>query len=406
MIVLKNGVININNKFEQMDVCIDSGKIINIAKGIDSDNAEIIDVKGGYITSGAVDVHVHLREPGFTDKETVASGTMSSASGGVTTIMAMPNTKPATDSQENLDIVNAIIARDAVVKVYPFCSVTKGLQGQELTDMAEIAPNVKAFSDDGVCVNNQELLKEAMQIAQKADKIIATHLECEGYGTTPEAEILACKKELELVKATGVKYHLCHISTKECMDMFVEAKANGADVTAEVTPHHLFLSDKDIKDANCKMNPPLRSESDRQAVLQALLEGKISIIATDHAPHTEEEKSREFSKTPNGIIGLETLFPLVYTNLIRSGKASLSDMENWLTVNPARRFGLPYGSIAVGGVADIAVLDIDNSKVYTKESIVSKGKNSPFIGAELYGCNVLTLVDGKVVYNNLNGGMR
>ncbi len=405
MIVLKNGVVNINNSLEKMDICIEGGIITDIAKVINNPMAETIDVCGGYITSGAVDVHVHLREPGFTDKETVASGTKSSASGGVTTIMAMPNTKPATDSAEHLATINALIAKDAVVKVFPFCSVTKGLQGKELTAMEQIAPTVKGFSDDGVCVNDATLLTQAMQIAKKADKIIATHLECEGYGTTPQAEILACKKELELVKATGVKYHLCHISTAECLDMYVKAVESGADVTAEVTPHHLFLNDSKIVDANCKMNPPLRAEKDRQAVLDALLSGKINIIATDHAPHTEEEKSREYSKAPNGIIGLETLFPLVYTNLIKSGKASLTDMENWLAVNPAKRFGLPHGSICVGGTADIAVLDINHSKVYTKESIVSKGKNSPFVGAELYGFNILTLVDGKVVYNNLNGGL-
>ncbi|MFI3228752.1 MAG: dihydroorotase [Bacillota bacterium] len=406
MIVLKNGFINIDNALVARDVAIENDKIVAIGSDLDATSAEVIDVKGGYITAGAVDVHVHLREPGFTKKETVASGTKSAASGGVTTIMAMPNTMPATDSVVHLSTINEIIERDAVVKVYPFCSVTKGLKGAELTDMAHIAPTVKGFSDDGVCVNDGTLLKDAMAIAKAYNKVIASHLECEGYGTTPEAEILACKKELVLAKETGVKYHLCHLSTTQCVSMLKEAVANGVDVTAEVTPHHLFLTEEEIVSPNFKMNPPLRSNKDREAVLNALLDGSITIVATDHAPHTEEEKSREYNLCPNGIIGLETLFPLIYTNLVRTGKATLNQMEAWLTTNPAERFGLPSGKVAVGATADIAVLDINNSRIYNKNNIVSSGKNSPFIGAELYGFAVLTLVDGKVVYNNLHGGLR
>lgn len=397
--IIKNGLVQKNFALKKQDLQIEDGKITKIADRIDG--KDVIYADNLLIVPGGVDVHVHLREPGYAEKETIYTGTMSAAKGGITSVMAMPNLNPVPDNIKTLEYIFGLIRASAKVKVYPYAALTVGQRGAALSDIRGLARYVKGFSDDGRCVNDTALLYEAMLVARECGAVIASHAEAEGYGDAPEAEYIAVERELELVKKTGVKYHFCHLSTKKSFELFRSAKKDGLDITAEVTPHHLFLTEKDIKGTNFKMNPPLRRAQDAGAAVEALLDGTVTIIATDHAPHTEAEKARPYKEAPNGIIGLETLFPLVFTNLVKAGPASVSDMINWITVNPARRFGIPYSRIEEGSPADIAALDIINPHTYTTEEIYSKGKNSPFIGQTLYGFNKFTMIDGKIIYDRI-----
>lgn len=383
------------------DISVENGMIASLNAEEDG-TSETYDLRGAFVMPGAVDVHAHLREPGFEYKETVLTGTRSAAKGGITALMAMPNLDPVPDSREHLKAETDIIGRDAVVAVYPFGAVTVGEKGKELADIAGLAPHVRAFSDDGRGVNDLNLLKKAMLIAKKYDRIIASHAEKEGYGTSPEAEIYAVEAELELVKETGCKYHFCHLSTAKSWAMVREAKRAGLDVTAEVTPHHLFLNERFApREGNFKMNPPLRSYEDMRATVTAVLDGTADMIATDHAPHSKEEKS-DFASALNGIIGFETMLPSVYTGLVRTGRISFKRFVELVSYNPAKRFSLPVNRVAVGERADLAALDIDNPRIYTAEEILSKSVNSPFIGTEFYGFPILTLKDGETVYKDIN----
>lgn len=398
--LLKNGKILIGEELCSSDILIGTdGTIEAIGENL-IDSGEVYDLKGGFVIPSAVDVHVHLREPGCEYKETVKSGTLASAKGGVGTIMPMPNLNPCPDSVEHLKVQTDIIERDAVVKCYPFASVTVGEKGEELSDLNALAPLVKAFTDDGKGVNNLPLLRKAMEIAKANDLVIASHAEAENLGTSREAEIVAVKREIEMAKEIGVKYHFCHISTRDAYESIRKAKKEGYDITVEACPHHLILSDKDIKDGNTKMNPPLRPLDDMLATVEALLDGTVDMLATDHAPHAKEEKG-EYSKSLNGIIGLETFLPSIYTYFVRTGKLSYSRFVELISTNPAKRFNLPIPEIKVGAKANLAVLDIETEREYKEEEILSLSKNSPFIGYKFYGFNKLTLVDGKVAYENL-----
>lgn len=400
MIILKGGKILIDGKLAARDILIDGKQIIDIDCGIDATDAQVYNCCGCWITSGAIDVHTHLREPGYEHKETIATGTRSAAKGGITAIMSMPNLIPCPDSIANMAVQQRAIDSSAVVKVYPYAALTVGEQGKRLSDIRALAGLVKGFSDDGHCVKDLRLLQEGMLLAKELGFVIASHAEAEGCSGT-ESESVAVLRETELAIKTGCKYHFCHLSAQKSFEIIRKAKAAGADITCEVMPHHLFLNQDDIKgDTNAKMSPPLRSEYDRQAALSALLDGTIDIIATDHAPHTPAEKAVPFELAPNGIIGLETLMPLVYTGLVKTGLATYADMQKWVAGNPAARFGIPYSDIAIGGTADIAVLDTDTATVYNKQYTLSKSSNTPFNASRLYGTNVLTLVDGKVVYDN------
>ena len=258
---------------------------------------------------------------------------------------------------------------------------------------------VKAISDDGSGVNNIDLLVKAMKLAKKYDLVIASHAEDNNYGLAPESEYIAVRREIELAKEIGCKYHFCHMSTKESFEAIRKAKADGfTNITCEIAPHHLVMSSKDIKNANWKMNPPLREEDDRLETVKALLDGTCDCIASDHAPHTEEEKSREYDKCPNGIIGLETMIPIIYTNFVKTGLISYERFLDLLVYNPSKIFNLPERKLSEGYAADIACIDIENAHTYTKEEILSKGKNSPFIGNEYYGFVKYTFVNGKLVY--------
>lgn len=396
--VLKNALILIGDELKRRDIEIRDGVITAIAESLSGE--EEYDLSGLWVMPSAVDVHVHLREPGYEYKETVLSGTKAAAKGGVGAIMPMPNLNPCPDSTQNLRVQEDIIERDAVVKCYPFASVTKGEKGVELSDMKELAPRVKAFTDDGKGVNKLELLKEAMKIAKEENKVIASHAEAENLGTSPQAEIVAVKREIEMAKEVGVKYHFCHISTAEAYEAVKMAKSEGYDITVEACPHHLILCDKDIKDGNTKMNPPLRSYEDMHATINALLDGTVDMLATDHAPHAKHEKG-DYDKSLNGIIGLETFLPSIYTHFVKTGKISYKRFIELVSENPAKRFGLPVPTLKIGEKANLCALDINTPHVYKEEEIFSLSKNSPFIGYTFYGFNRLTIVDGKIKYIQL-----
>lgn len=398
MLLIKNGKIIEKNQLVKKDILIDDNKIIKIEDTIDFD-CEILDATDCLVMPGAVDVHVHLREPGFEYKETIKSGTMSCAKGGVTSIMSMPNLKPCPDCLDNLQVQLDKIATDAVVNVYPFGSVTVNEEDKELSNINEMYSHIYGLSDDGRGVNNLDLLKQAMELAKKYNLTIASHAEDNVYKYAREGEYVAVLREIELAKEIGCKYHFCHMSVKESFDAIRKAQQEGyTNITCEVAPHHLVLNKDMIKDANYKMNPPLREESDRLATIEALLDGTACMIASDHAPHSEEEKSLEYDKCPNGIIGIETMVPIIYTEFVKKGLISLDRFLDILVYNPIKVFNLPERDLKVGSVADIAVIDIENEHIYTKEEILSKGKNSPFIGNGYHGFTKYTLVNGEVVY--------
>ena len=398
MLLIKNGKIIEKNQLVKKDILVDDNKIIKIEDTIDFD-CEILDATDCLVMPGAVDVHVHLREPGFEYKETVKSGTMSCAKGGVTSIMSMPNLKPCPDCLDNLQVQLDKIETDAVVNVYPFGSVTVNEEDKELSNIDEIYSHIYGLSDDGRGVNNLDLLKQAMELAKKYNLTIASHAEDNVYKYAREGEYVAVLREIELAKEIGCKYHFCHMSVKESFDAIRKAQQEGyTNITCEVAPHHLVLNKEMIKDANYKMNPPLREESDRLATIEALLDGTACMIASDHAPHSEEEKSLEYDKCPNGIIGIETMVPIIYTEFVKKGLISLDRFLDILVYNPIKVFNLPERDLKVGSVADIAVIDIENKHQYTKDEILSKGKNSPFIGNSYYGFTRYTLVNGEIVY--------
>ena len=395
--ILKGGLIVINNELVKKDILIADGNITLIEDNIDGE--DVIDVSNLLVMPGAVDVHVHLREPGYTHKERIKTGTLSSAKGGVTTVMAMPNLNPTPHNLENLMIEKELIKKDALVNVYPYAAVSCSQKGVKIADLEELCKHVYAITDDGVGVNNIDILVEAMQYAKKYDIVMASHAEDIIDSKLPQGEYVAVRREIEYAKKIGCKYHFCHLSTKESFEAVKKAQMEGyTNITCEVSPHHLFLNLSMIKDGNWKMNPPLREEDDRLATVKALLEGVATVIASDHAPHTEEEKSREYSLCPNGIIGLETMIPLVYTNLVKTGLATYSDMLDWLVYNPIKIFNLPQRKLEVGYPADLVVIDINNEREYTKEEILSMGKNTPFIGMKLTGFPKLTMVNGKIVW--------
>ena len=400
MILIKNGKIIENNQLVKKDILIKNSLIAEIEDNIDVE-CEVLDASGCLVMPGAVDVHVHLREPGFEAKETIKTGTLSAAKGGVTTIMSMPNLKPCPDNLEALNIQLDIIKKDSIVNCYPYGAVTVNEEDNIRADIEGFYHKVLAITDDGRGVNNLEILEEAMKLAKKYDLVIASHAEDNVYKFAPAGEYVAVRREIEMAKRIGCKYHFCHMSTKESFDAIRKAQMEGyKNITCEVAPHHLVLNQTMIKDANYKMNPPLRDEADRLATINALLDGTACMVASDHAPHTEFEKSQEYDKCPNGIIGLETMLPIIYTNFVRTGLISYEKFLDVMVYNPIKVFNLPKRDLNVGSIADIAVLDIENPHKYTKEEIVSKGKNSPFIGNTYYGFTKYTLVNGELIYKN------
>ena len=359
---------------------------------------------------GFADVHVHLREPGFSYKETIASGTRAAAHGGYTAVCAMPNLNPVPDSGEHLEVQEAAIAAGAVIHVYPYGAITVGEQGETLADLAALAPRVCGFSDDGRGVQARAMMEAAMVEAKALGKVIAAHCEDNallhgGYihdgqyarihghkGICSESEWGPIARDLELAAKTGCKYHVCHISTKESVELIRQAKKSGVDVTCETGPHYLVLDDSCLReDGRFKMNPPLRDRSDREALVEGLRDGTIDMIATDHAPHSAEEKARGLAKSAMGVVGIETAFPVVYTYLVKPGLVPLETVVNALTVNPRTRFGLPLGE-------DFSVWDLEDRYVIDPETFLSLGRATPFAGMEVQGRNLLTVCGGKAVW--------
>lgn len=362
------------------------------------------------IFPGFCDVHVHLRQPGFSYKETIKSGTQASAHGGYTTVFSMPNLKPVPDSAEHLKEQLDIIKKDAVINVLPYGAITVGQNGEELSDMEGMAKDVIAFSDDGRGVQSEEMMKEAMLRAKALGKIIVAHCEDNsllhgGYihdgvyaskhshrGICSESEWGPIKRDLELCRQTGCAYHVCHISCKESVELIRQAKAQGVNVTCETGPHYLILTDEDLKeDGRFKMNPPLRSKEDRQALIEGVLDGTVDMIATDHAPHSQEEKSRGLEKSAFGIVGIETAFQLLYTHLVKKNIISLEKLIELLAVNPRKRFGLEYDN-------SFTVWDLDKKTVINPSDFLSMGKATPFEGEEVFGECELTVCNGKTAY--------
>lgn len=357
------------------------------------------------------DVHVHFREPGFSYKETIRTGSLAAARGGYTDVCTMPNLNPVPDSAENIKKQIEIIKKDTAVRVHPYAAITVGEKGETLTDMKALSPYCIAFSDDGKGVQSEAMMREAMIKAKALGKIIAAHCEdnsllCGGYihkgeyaslhghkGICSASEWKPIERDLRLAKKTGCKYHVCHISCKESVELIRNAKAEGVDVTCETAPHYLIFNDMDLKESGSfKMNPPIRSEEDRQALIKGLQDGTIDMIATDHAPHGYEEKSRGLQNSLMGIVGLETAFPVMYTYLVKKGIITLERLIELMAINPRRRFGLPKTD-------DICIYDLQSEYKIDPGEFKSKGKSTPFDGLTVAGKNLLTVCGGKAVWN-------
>lgn len=422
MILLKNGrQINESNELVAVDLLVKDGIIIEMTECIENTEAQVYDLAGKLVSPGLIDVHVHLREPGYERKETIETGTKAAARGGYTTIAAMANTIPVPDSMESVTYIEGLLQQSAQVRVFPYAAITLGERGQEIVDVEALSEtSILGFSDDGRGIQEAGVMYQAMQRAKAVNKPIVAHCEDDsllfgGYlhdgeyakanghrGILSVSESAQIARDIMLAQATGVHYHICHISTKESVELVRFAKAQGINVTAEVSPHHLILCDTDIvnDDPNFKMNPPLRADTDRIACVQGLLDGTIDVIATDHAPHHEDEKAWGIETAPFGIVGLETAFPLMYTTFVKTGKMTLKQLIDCMSTRPANIFNLPYGKLEVGAVADITIIDLDKEMEIDSTQFLSKGKNTPFNGYRVAGWPVMTLVGGKVVYKD------
>ena len=422
MILLKNGrQINESNELVAVDLLVKDGIIIEMTECIENTEAQVYDLAGKLVSPGLIDVHVHLREPGYERKETIETGTKAAARGGYTTIAAMANTIPVPDSMESVTYIEGLLQQSAQVRVFPYAAITLGERGQEIVDVEALSEtSILGFSDDGRGIQEAGVMYQAMQRAKAVNKPIVAHCEDDsllfgGYlhdgeyakanghrGILSVSESAQIARDIMLAQATGVHYHICHISTKESVELVRFAKAQGINVTAEVSPHHLILCDTDIvnDDPNFKMNPPLRADADRRACVQGLLDGTIDVIATDHAPHHEDEKAWGIETAPFGIVGLETAFPLMYTTFVKTGKMTLKQLIDCMSTKPATIFNLPYGKLEVGAVADITIIDLDKEMEIDSTQFLSKGKNTPFNGYRVAGWPVMTLVGGKVTYKD------
>ncbi|ATH91353.1 dihydroorotase [Bacillus glycinifermentans] len=418
--LIKNGfMLDENGEKIKRDIRID-GEVISGIGTLEAEPGEsVIDAEGLFVSPGLIDLHVHFREPGGEKKETIETGAQAAARGGFTTVAAMPNTRPVPDTKEHMEWLTNRIQETASVRVLPYASITVRQTGEDITDFDELSEaGAFAFTDDGVGVQTAGMMFEAMKKAASINKAIVAHCEDNSliYGGSVHDGELAKKhglngipsiceavhiaRDVLLAEAAGCHYHVCHISTKESVRTVRDAKKAGIRVTAEVTPHHLLLCDTDIPglDTNYKMNPPLRSKEDREALLEGLLDGTIDFIATDHAPHTEAEKQQTMSLAPFGIVGLETAFPLLYTHFVRNGAWTLKQLVDYMTVKPCEAFGLPYGKLEAGRPADITLIDLEKEDKIDKNRFLSKGKNTPFDGISCFGWPVLTMAAGKVVY--------
>ncbi len=421
-ILLKNGTIidYKNSIFEKYDLLIENETIKEISKDINTNVDKIINCEGLYIMPGMIDIHCHLREPGFEYKETIETGSKSAVAGGFTTICPMPNTKPTPDSAIILQKFIEKAKADGVCNILPYASVTKGEQGEELVNFAELKnAGAIAFSDDGIPVTNSRIMREAIIKADSIGTFVASHCEEKSVaagainagevaeklgveGVLPEAEEIMAAREIVIAETNNVRAHICHISTKTTKDMIRDAKKRGVKITCETCPHYFTFKVDEVLNSgtNAKMNPPLREEKDKQAIIQGLKEGTIDCIITDHAPHSEEEKSRELSKAPNGIIGFETALSAEIMNLVDAGHISYIDLVKLTSYNPAKLLNIDKGILEEGKIADITIFNPNEEYMYTKDMIVSKSKNSPFIDKKLKGKVIYTIVNGNIVYED------
>ena len=417
-LLLTGGTVFRDGGFQPLDIAISQGRIVSVSPSLPRDGASVIELNHLTVVPGFVDVHVHLREPGFSYKETVASGTAAAAAGGYTAVCAMPNLNPAPDRPETLAPELEAIRRDAAVRVYPYGSITQGEKGESLSDLEALAPHVPGFSDDGRGVQSEDRMRAAMERAKQLDKPIVAHCEDESLlakgwcvhdgayakacgltGNDPASEWKQVERDIRLVRETGCRYHVCHVSTKESVALIRAAKAEGLPVTCETGPHYLTLCDQDLQDhGRFKMNPPIRSAADRDALVAGLLDGTVDCIATDHAPHSAEEKSKGLRGSLNGVVGLECAFPVLYTELVKPGKVPLDVLLNALCVNPRRIFRLPGGIIEEGQPADLTVLDLDRPGVVDPARFRSLGRATPFEGRKVTAAVVMTLCGGKMIY--------
>ena len=414
--IIKNGfVVGVGKQ----DIAITDGRISELREHIEAKAEDrIIDAEGLVVAPAFVDVHVHLREPGYGYKERIATGTMAAARGGYTTVCSMPNLNPVPDSVENLKAQQEIIDRDAKIEVLPYAAITIGRKGEELVDMASLVGKVCAFSDDGSGVQVDGMMERAMTEAVKHDQLIAAHCEVEellkgGYihdgeyakahghkGICSESEWEQVKRDIEIAERLGCRYHVCHISTKETVQLVREAKARGVKVTCETGPHYLIFTDMDLEeDARWKMNPPLRSAEDRAALVEGIKDGTIDMIATDHAPHSVEEKSRGLKDSAMGIVGLETAFAALNTHLVRKGVITMERLVELMSLNPRKVFRIA-GGLNEGDRADVVLLDTEKEWRVNSEKFYSMGRISMFDGREMTGDVVMTLHRGEIVYDN------
>ena len=384
-----------------------------IEKALKTKEFEIINDSRYTVMPSFCDVHVHFREPGYSYKETVKTGSLSAGRGGFTSVMTMPNLNPVPDSVENLNEQLKIINDTATIKVYPYASITVGQKGESLTDIKSLSKMVKAFSDDGRGVQSKETMLSAMRLAKENGSMIVAHCEDNsllfgGYihkgkyallnnhkGICSESEYKQIERDLELVEKTGVKYHVCHVSAKESVELIRQAKKYGLDVSCETAPHYLILNDMDLKeDGRFKMNPPIRAEEDRLALIEGIKDGTIEILATDHAPHSIEEKSKGLQNSVFGVVGLETAFSSVYTHLVKTGVITIEKLVELMSINPRKRFDIPFDN-------GFTAFDLEEEYVVNPNEFLSKGRATPFENMKFYASNKLTVLNGEIIYQNL-----
>ncbi|MBQ3273440.1 MAG: dihydroorotase [Solobacterium sp.] len=418
--LIRDGQVLLDEGLKACEVLFDEEQILAIAEMIDAPDAEVIDASGLTVLPGLVDTHVHLREPGQEQKETIATGSMAAAHGGFTTVFAMPNVKPFPNDRQTMKAYLDLIAKDAVVTVWPFGTITRDEKGQEPSDYAGMKElGISWFSDDGVGVADENVMRQAMMKAKEAGVLFSCHTEdmnyrrpgasvhqsayadLMGWGGIPSAcESVQLIRDMEIAGPLGLRYHGCHISAKESVEGIRKAKAAGWDVSAEVTAHHLLLEDRDVKGPDWKMNPPLRSHEDRMALIEALEDGTLDFIANDHAPHTRQDKNQPMATAAFGILSLETSFPLLYTEFVRRQKRwTLAQLVAWMSWKPAERFGLEKtGRLAVGYHSDIVLADLQSERVINKDTFFSKGRNTPFDGWTVYAGIRETIKNGRTVW--------
>ena len=415
--LIKGCNVFIDGHFVPSDVEVQGGIVSRVEPAVVPNSGVPVFNYSGIVVPGLVDVHVHLREPGFSFKETMETGTAAAARGGYTAVCAMPNLNPVPDSAEHLAVELEAIRRGAKVRVYPYGSLTVGERGLEMADISAMADAAVAYSDDGRGVQDEDMMRECMRAVAATGKLLAAHCEVDellrgGYihdgayarahghrGICSESEWREVERDIRLAEETGCAFHVCHVSTKESVRLVREARARGVNVTAETAPHYLLLTEEDLQeDGRFKMNPPLRERADRDALIEGLLDGTIGMIATDHAPHTPEEKSRGLEKSPMGVVGLECAFPVMFTGLVEKGAVTLEKLVELMSSAPAKRFGIPGGEIEVGKPANLAVFDIDTEYTIDSSEFASMGRATPFEGWRVRGKCLMTVCAGRTVW--------